>query len=149
MTRDRAQETPEAFPELLPFLDAWDRKAARAAQNGAQPSELGRPVNRLKLDCGWIQIGSLKKTQAHYEFLVRGRADKKAHGLPCGGVIGIELHIETPGDFFDFVDGLRAQLNRLTSASPRSPRRDGSSAIALHSCCPRRCRIRAPSGCSD
>jgi hypothetical protein len=103
------------FPELEPFADAWDVAAAKLAKGPLVTPEWGRSVVRRQPDCAWILIDSLKKTQAHYEFIARGR-DETVRGLRCSGVIGIELHIEVRDDFFKFVNGLR---ERLISRFPR------------------------------
>lgn len=78
------------WPELEAIVNAWNAEAdARAASGTAAPIELGRRAEGGCPDFCRIQIANIALGQAHYEFLVRGRA---AVG---GGVIGAELHIET------------------------------------------------------
>lgn len=96
------------WPELEAIVNAWNAEAdARAASGTAAPIELGRRAEGGCPDFCRIQIANIALGQAHYEFLVRGRA---AVG---GGVIGAELHIEPhQPEALGLCSDLRPQLIR-------------------------------------
>lgn len=89
------------WPELEPAVTAWNEYVERGdACEGALPAEGTEKGFRR------IPIDGIRMNDAHYEFLVRGRAA----GRGLGGVLGLELHIENGHDRIDLLNDFQYEM---------------------------------------